>query len=76
MEDLRSRLTRAETDLREATQEASKLRGQVSNLQGMLESTRKELAKAQEEARGAEAAATELKGSWLCSRRRAKKRQC
>lgn len=62
MEDLRSRLTRAETDLREATQEANKLRGQVSNLQGALDSTSKELTQAKEEARRAEAEAAELKG--------------
>lgn len=62
VEDLKTRLTRTDTDLRDANQEAGKLRGQVSNLQGALDSTSKELAQAKEEARRAEAAATELKG--------------
>ena len=62
VEDLKSRLTRTETDLREAHQEAGKLRSQVSNLQGALDSTSKELAQTKEEARRAETAATELKG--------------
>lgn len=62
MEDLRGRLTRAETDLRDATQEASKLRDLSSKLQGTLESTSRELVLAREEARKAEAEATELKG--------------
>ena len=62
MEDLRSRLTRVETDLREATQESSKLRDQASKLQGALDSTSKELVLAREGARKAEAEATELKG--------------
>lgn len=62
VEDLKSRLTRTETDLREAHQEAGKLRSQVSNLQGALDSTSRELAQTKEEARRAETAATELKG--------------
>lgn len=62
VEDLKSRLARTETDLREAHQEAGKLRDQVNNLQGALDSTSKELAQTKEEARRAEAAAIELKG--------------
>lgn len=62
VEDLKGRLTRTETEVREANQEAGKLRGQVSNLQGALDSTRKELAQTKEEARRAETAVTELKG--------------
>ena len=62
MEDLRGRLTRAETDLRHATQESRELRDQASKLQGVLDSTTKELVLAREEARKAEAEATELKG--------------
>ncbi len=62
VDDLKTRLTRTDTDLRDANQEAGKLRGQVSNLQGALDSTSKELAQAKDEARRAEAAATELKG--------------
>ena len=61
-DDLRVRLARAETDLREANQESAKLRSQVSSLQGSLDSTCKELTQTKEEARRAEVAVTELKG--------------
>ena len=44
VDDLKIRLARTETDLREANQEAAKLRSQVSSLQGSLDSTGKELA--------------------------------
>lgn len=62
VEDLKIRLARAETDAREAQQEAGKLRGQVSTLQGALDSTSKELLQTKSEARQAEAIAAELKG--------------
>lgn len=62
VDDLRVRLVRAETDVREGHQEAAKLRSQVSSLQGALDSTDKELTQTKEEARRAETAATELKG--------------
>jgi len=61
VDDLRVRLVRAETDVREGNQEAAKLRNQVSSLQGSLDSTSKELAQAKEEARRSEVAVTELK---------------
>lgn len=62
VDDLRVRLARAESDVREMHQEAAKLRNQVSSLQGSLDSTCKELTQTKEDARRAEAAATELKG--------------
>jgi chromosome segregation ATPase len=61
VDDLRVRLARAETDVREGNQEAAKLRNQVSSLQGSLDSTSKELAQTKEEARRSEVAVTELK---------------
>lgn len=51
----------AEADLRTANQEASELRGQISNLQGVLNSTMSELGQAKEEARRAEPAVAEPK---------------
>lgn len=60
VEDLKVRLTKAETELREASQEARTLRGQVSGLQGALDCTSKELARTQQDARRAEAIAAEL----------------
>lgn len=60
-DDLRVRLARAETDVREGSQEAAKLRNQVSSLQGSLDSTSKELAQTKEEVRRSEVAVTELK---------------
>ncbi|HRP25164.1 hypothetical protein, partial [Thauera sp.] len=62
VDDLRLRLARAETDVREGSQEVAKLRSQVSNLQGALDSTGKELTQTKEDARRAEAAVIELKG--------------
>ena len=62
IEDLKDRLAKTETDLRDANQEAGKLRNQVSALQGSLDSISKELAQTKEEARRAETTATELKG--------------
>ena len=61
VEDLKSRLSRTETDLREANQEAGKLRSEVSTLHGALESTRQALGQTQDEARRAEAAAVALR---------------
>lgn len=61
VEDLKSRLGRTETDLREANQEAGKLRSEVSTLHGALESTRQALGQTQDEARRAEAAAVALR---------------
>lgn len=62
IEDLKDRLAKTEADLRDANQEAGKLRNQVSALQGSLDSTSKELAQTKEEARRAETTAIELKG--------------
>jgi chromosome segregation ATPase len=62
VDDLRVRLARAETDVREMHREAANLRNQVSSLQGSLDSTCKELTQTKEDARRAEAAAAELKG--------------
>jgi len=62
IDDLRVRLARAETDAREMHQEAANLRNQVSNLQGSLDSTCKELTQTKGDARHAEAVAAELKG--------------
>lgn len=62
VDDLRVRLARAESDVREGNQEAVKLRSQVSSLQGALDSTGKELTQTKEDARRAEAAVIELKG--------------
>lgn len=61
VDDLKVRLARAETDVREGNQEAAKLRNQVSSLQGSLDSTSKELTRTKEEARRSEVAVTELK---------------
>jgi len=47
--------------LREANQEAGKLRSEVSTLHGALESTRQALGQTQDEARRAEAAAVALR---------------
>ncbi len=62
VDDLRVRLARAESDVREMHQEAAKLRNQVSSLQGSLDSTCKELTQTKEDARRAAAAVFELKG--------------
>ena len=62
VDDLRVRLARAESDVREMHQEAAKLRNQVHSMQGSLDSTCKELTQTKEDARRAEAAVIELKG--------------
>lgn len=59
-QDLHGRLVRAETEAKEALQEASKLRVQAGALQGALDAADRQLVQAKEDVRRAEAAVADM----------------